>query len=191
VENSARGWLADSVTVSRVPIAVAMLLVRRHRNAVAGLFLLGVITDVLDGPLARGLGTSSARGARLDSGADAVFAAASAIIVAAEVDDAKRPLVGRAAAVVAATRLATLLLTRRRFGIWSVMHTRLNKATGLGLATVAAVANVRGRTSIVALGAAAVLAELAAIEELAIVAGAAEYHADRASLLDRSSGGWR
>ena len=125
------------------------------------------------------------RGAPRQHAADAAFVAASAITVAATVDEAMRPLVGQAAGVVSATRLATLLLTRRRFGIWSVMHTRLNKATGLGLATVGVVALVRGRMSIVALGAVAALAEFAAIEELAIVACATEYDADRTSRLDR------
>lgn len=177
-------WLADALSVSRVPIAVAMLLVRQRRAAVTGCFVLGVITDVLDGPLARRFGTESDRGARLDSVADAVFVAASTVTVSATVDKSSRPLVGRSAGVIAATRLAALLLTRGRFGKWSVMHTRLNKASGLGLATVAAVALVRGQMPVVALGAAAALAEVAAIEELGIVAIAAEYDADRASLLD-------
>lgn len=178
-------WTADAVTVSRVPIAVAVLLVRRRRAAVAGLFLLGVITDVVDGPLARRLGTSSPRGARLDSAADAAFVAASAAAVAATIDRDARPLVTRAAGIVAATRLVTLLATRRRFGAWSVVHTRLNKATGLALACIAAGALVRGRMPMGALVAVAGLAEVAAIEELLIVLGSPEYDTDRTSLLGR------
>jgi CDP-diacylglycerol--glycerol-3-phosphate 3-phosphatidyltransferase len=188
MDGVARRRLTDAVTVSRVPIAFAMLLLPRRSVAVSWLFVLGVATDLLDGPLARRLGTDSARGARLDSGADAVFVAASAVAVAATVDQASRRIVGRAAGVVCATRLTTLLLTRRRFGTWSVMHTRLNKATGLGLATVAAVALVRRRMPIGVLGAVAVLAEVAAIEELAMVVTADDYDADRSSLLDRSDG---
>jgi CDP-diacylglycerol---glycerol-3-phosphate 3-phosphatidyltransferase len=188
MDGVARRRLTDAVTVSRVPIALAMLLLPQRRAAVAWLFVVGVATDLLDGPLARRLGTDSARGARLDSGADAVFVAASAIAVVATLDAASRRIVGRAAGVVGATRLTTLLLTRQRFGTWSVVHTRLNKATGLGLATVTAIALVRRRTPLGALGAIAVLAEVAAIEELAIVVATDEYDADRASLLDRSDG---
>lgn len=180
-----RRRLTDAVTLSRVPIAIVMLLARRRPVVAAGSFLLGVTTDLLDGPLARRFGTASTRGARLDSAADAAFVAASAVTVASTVDEAARPLVGRVAVIVSATRLAALLVTRRRFGYWSVMHTRLNKATGLGLATAAAVALVRGRMPIVALGAIAAIAEVAAIEELAIVAGASEYDADRTSLIGR------
>lgn len=111
--------------------------------------------------------------------------AASAFAAAATVDEAARPLAGRVAAVVAATRVTALVVTHRRFGTWSVLHSRLNKGTGLGLAAVVAVALVRGRMPIVALGAVAALAEIATIEELAIVAGASEYDPDRTSLLGR------
>ena len=170
--------------MSRLPIALAMVLLRRRRAATAGLFLLGVTTDLVDGRLARRFGTSSPRGARLDGAADAVFVAASAVAVAATIDRAARPVVTRAAGIVAATRLATLLLTRRRFGSWSVVHTHLNKATGLGLAGIATSAVLRGQMPMRALGGVAVLAEVAAIEELAIVLASADYDADRTSLLD-------
>jgi phosphatidylglycerophosphate synthase len=174
--------MADAVTLSRVPIALAMLLVRQRRSVTAGMFFLGVTTDVIDGRLARRLGTPSTRGARLDSAADAVFVAASAVVVSATVNQAARPLVTCGAGVVAVTRLATLLLTRLRFESWSVMHTRLNKATGLGLAGVAAAALLRGRMPMVTLCAVAVLAEAAAVEELAIVLCSPDYDADRTSL---------
>jgi CDP-diacylglycerol--glycerol-3-phosphate 3-phosphatidyltransferase len=180
-----RRRLTDAVTLSRVPIALLMVLARRRPATVTGLFLLGVTTDLVDGPLARRLGTSSARGARLDSAADAVFLAASAVAAAATVDEAARPLVGRVAAAVAATRVTALVVTHRRFGTWSVLHSHLNKGSGLGLAAVVTVALVRGRMPIVALGAVGALAEIAALEELVIVAGASEYDPDRSSLLRR------
>ena len=63
MDGRSRRRLTDAVTLSRMPIAVVMLLVRRRRAVLAGSFLVGVITDVVDGPLARRLGTSSARGA--------------------------------------------------------------------------------------------------------------------------------
>lgn len=183
MDGSGRRQLTDAVTLSRVPIALVMMLAGRRRAALAVAFVVGVTTDLVDGPLARRLGTSSARGARLDSAADAVFVAASAVTAAATIDEAARPIVGWVSVIVAGTRLAALVVTRRRFGSWSVMHTRLNKVTGLGLATVTAVALLRGRMPMVALGAVAALAEIAAIEELTIVAGAAAYDPDRPSLL--------
>jgi hypothetical protein len=65
------------------------------------------------------------------------------------------------------------------------MHTRLNKATGIGLAGVAAVALLRGRMPVVALSAIAALAEVAALEELMVVLSAGDHDPDRTSLLDR------
>jgi CDP-diacylglycerol---glycerol-3-phosphate 3-phosphatidyltransferase len=185
MDGASRARLTDALTLSRVPIALLMLWTRRRPAAPAGFFLLGVTTDLVDGPLARRLGTSSARGAHLDSLADAAFMAASAFTAAATVDKAAKPMVGRVAMIVAATRVTALLVTYRRFGTWSVLHSRLNRATGLGLAAVVAVALVRGRMPIAALGAVAALAEIAAIEEFAIVAGASEYNPDRTSLLGR------
>ena len=187
MEGLVRRRSADAVTMSRVPIALAMLLLPHRRAAVATLFLVGVATDVVDGRLARRFGTASARGARLDSAADAAFVAASTAAVAATVDRAARPVVASVAGIVATTRLATLVVTRCRFGSWSVVHTRLNKATGLALAAVAAAALVRDRMPVLAVGAVAVLAEVATIEELAIVVRSPTYDVDRASLLSSSS----
>ncbi len=175
-------WLTDAITLVRVPIACVMLLVRRHPRALAASFVLGAATDVTDGPLARRLGTASARGARLDSAAGAVFVAASAVTAMTTVDRALRPRVACFAAVVGAARVVALAVTRRRFGRWAIMHTRLNKASGAALGAVAAVSLVRGRMPIAALGLAAVVSELAALEEVVIVARATEYDPDRRSL---------
>ena len=149
------------------------------------MFFLGVATDLIDGRLARRFGTSSPRGARLDSAADAVFVAASAVVVYPTVDRAARPRLAYGAGVVTVTRVATLVVTRRRSGSWSIMHTRLNKATGIGLAGVAAVALLRGRMPVAALSAITALAAIAALEELMVVLSASEDDPDRTSLLDR------
>lgn len=175
--------VADVVTLSRVPIAVGMVLLRRHRCVTASLFAAGVATDLVDGPLARRFGTDSARGARLDGAADAVFVAASAFVAASTVDPSARRLVGSSAGLVTATRLATLVVTRTRFATWSIMHTHLNKASGLCLAVVGGVALLRGRMPLAALAAVAALAEAAALEELVIVCTTSEHDPDRRSLL--------
>ncbi len=147
------------------------------------MFALGALTDVVDGPLARRLATASERGARLDSAADAVFSAASIAVAARTVPPALRPWAARGAAVVAATRLASLAVTRRRFGRWSAMHTLLNKLTGLVLTGVVATALVRGRMPVAALVAGGAFAQVAALEELAIVATCDRYDPDRRSFL--------
>lgn len=184
MDGASRQRLTDVVTLSRIPIALMMLLFRHRRTACLGLFALGVATDVVDGPMARRLGTQSERGARLDSVADAALMAASAATAVVTMDAPSRLRVGRVSAVVATIRLATLVLTRRRFQTWAVMHTRLNKAAGLGLASVNVLVLVRGRVPRVAFIAVAALAGIAAIEELVIVARASDYDVDRTSVFD-------
>lgn len=177
--------MTDAVTLARVPIAIALLASHRRPRLALVWYLLGVGTDLVDGPLARRLGTSSVRGARLDSAADAVFVAASTVVVARTIEPPHRRLVVGGAVVVAAIRAATLVVTRQRFGTCSIVHTRLNKATGLALAGIAAVAMARGRMPLGALAAAGVLGGLSAVEELVIVATATEYDVDRTSVLAR------
>jgi CDP-diacylglycerol--glycerol-3-phosphate 3-phosphatidyltransferase len=178
----ARRTVADGLTLSRLPIGAAVVLLRRHRRTVAWLVALGILTDVADGPTARRLGTASDRGARLDSIADAALVLAAGPAAARTIARGDRRLVAAGATAVTATRLVSLLVTRRRFGLWSIAHTRLNKLTGLALATVTLVALARGRMPRAALVAVAVVAEAAALEELAVVVGSERYDRDRGSI---------
>jgi CDP-diacylglycerol--glycerol-3-phosphate 3-phosphatidyltransferase len=180
-----RRRVTDAITLARLPIAVAMLRARRRPAVLPGLFALGVASDLLDGRLARRWGTADGRGARLDSLADGVFVAASTAVAATTVPPAARLATAAAASVVAGTRLANLIVTRRRFGCWSMAHTWLNKASGLGLAVVGGVALVRGRAPVRALAAVAVVAELAALDELAMALTASTHDADHRSVLQR------
>ena len=180
-----RRRLTDAITLSRPVLAVVMVVCRRRHRPVVAAFALGALTDVVDGPLARRLGTASERGARLDSVADVAFSAASTAVAVGTIAPRWRPVAGRLAALVALVRLAAMAVTHRRFGRWSVMHTRLNKASGASLAAVIAAALVRGRMPVTALGAAGAVASVAALEELVIVATSDRYDPDRRSLVDR------
>lgn len=177
-----RRSLPDAITLARLPISAAIVLAPRRPRVVRALFVAGVLTDVVDGPLARRLGTVSRRGARLDTAADASFTVASAMAAVATVPQPMRRRVTDATVAVVAIRTVTLLVTRRRFGTWSVMHTVLNKASGAALACVVTAALTRRRMPIGALAVSAALATIAALEELVIVATAASYDPDRSSL---------
>ncbi|MGH7509504.1 MAG: CDP-alcohol phosphatidyltransferase family protein [Gemmatimonadales bacterium] len=79
-QGRARWTAADLLSLLRVPLAVAFVLVPDYgwRLAIVGA---AALTDLLDGPLARRLG-SSAFGALLDPIADKVFMAAAVGVVA-------------------------------------------------------------------------------------------------------------
>ncbi len=68
-------WLPDALTYARVAFTIATypVAIAHERALFAVLVLLMVVTDVLDGPIARRLGVADARGANMDSIADFFF----------------------------------------------------------------------------------------------------------------------
>ena len=134
--------IADAVTVARMPLALALAGVAvldddPSRLALTVLYLAGVVTDVIDGPLARRAGTAGPRGARLDSIADVVFTGGT---IAALVGGVRLPdaaWVWWGFAVVVAGRVAVAALTYVRFRVMSMMHTAANRASGVTVAAVA------------------------------------------------------
>ncbi|MCB9794982.1 MAG: CDP-alcohol phosphatidyltransferase family protein [Alphaproteobacteria bacterium] len=64
---------AGALTLARIPLAVASSLVKHDPLLLAGTLGLFILTDVLDGPVARRTGTSSRAGAVADGWADKIF----------------------------------------------------------------------------------------------------------------------
>ncbi len=67
-------WLSTLRLLAALPLAWAI--VGEKWSAAAGLFAAAVVSDLLDGPLARRRGAPAPSGALLDHGADAVFVTA-------------------------------------------------------------------------------------------------------------------
>ncbi len=86
-------------------------------------------------------------------------------------------------AVITATRVASLIVTRLRLHMWAIMHTDLNRASGAALAIVAAVGISHGELSLAALLAVAAITQLAAAEELAIASTTRSYDPDNRGVL--------
>ncbi len=169
----------DALSVARIPLACALVAVAPHRGATLSIFIVGCATDVIDGWWARRKGTTSERGAHLDSVADAVFFAAAAFVVLSTVEFRFGVALAVGVGLVAATRVASLVVTKRRFGRWSIMHTDLNRVSGAALAIATACAISQGRLSLSVLLAVTALAQLAATEELVMVSAAHSYNPDR------------
>lgn len=70
--------IANIITGCRILLGVMLLCCPACSPAFYGVYLLAGATDMIDGPVARKLGTDGALGAKLDSVADIVFAAAAA-----------------------------------------------------------------------------------------------------------------
>jgi len=173
----------DALTILRVPLACALVAMGSHRGAALGIFIAGVATDIIDGWWARRTGTSSERGARLDSIADAVFVAATVFVVVTTVALPLSMALATSVGVIAATRVASLIVTRLRLHTWAIMHTDLNRTSGAALAVAAAVGISRGELSLTALLAVAAITQLAAAEEFAIASTTRSYDPDNRGLL--------
>ena len=119
---------ANILTASRIFFAAGMVLTAPFSAAFWVCYLGGGVSDLLDGPVARALHIQSEVGAKLDSAADLVFAAAIAAVVVRSV-----PLptwLWVCAGCVAAVRLAGYGVGFVKYRAFSALHTYANKATG-------------------------------------------------------------
>ena len=65
--------IPNIITLTRIPMAIALLFVQSSPAAFWTLYLLCGLSDILDGALARAGGSVSSLGARLDTIADVIF----------------------------------------------------------------------------------------------------------------------
>lgn len=120
--------LANIITSLRFVCAVAMVLVAPFSALFWGCYLLGGVSDIVDGAVARKYHQQSKTGALLDSIADLTFALAIFIVVAVNIH---LPLwLWLCIAFIAAMRLTGYAIGFYKYRVFSSLHTHLNKATG-------------------------------------------------------------
>ena len=120
--------LADPFTIYRIaaaPVIAAMALVGQ-RDAFFVLLIISLATDLVDGPLARWLGTASERGARLDTIADAATTLAALLGIVLFERDTLQPelpwIIGFFVSYISAAAACLL-----RFGRLPAYHLYLSK----------------------------------------------------------------
>lgn len=174
--------LPHLLTGSRVPLGLALPLLAARPAAYTAVLTLALLTDVVDGRLARRLGVAGPFGARLDSAADAVlYLGAVTGAVLAVPGPARRLVVGTVAGVVL-LRGASALVARLRFGRWASVHTWANRGAG-GVVVAGVVGLVwTGAAPAGAVLVVGLLAGLAAVEELVIMGTARTLDLDRRGL---------
>lgn len=120
--------MANVLTATRFVFAVGMVLAAPFSVPFWVCYLLGGVSDLLDGPIARKLRIQSALGAKLDSAADLVFAAAIAVVVVRSI---QLPVwLWVCAGCIAAVRLAGYGIGFAKYRTFSALHTYANKAAG-------------------------------------------------------------
>lgn len=121
------------ITCLRMLLSIALCFLLAHRVAFVVVYAVCGISDAVDGWLARRLGLATPLGAKLDSIADFLFFGVSLYAMLYLLRDTANVLVLILLCLVAAVRLLNLLITRRKFGQWGVLHTLGNKLAGLAL----------------------------------------------------------
>ncbi|MBY9081792.1 CDP-alcohol phosphatidyltransferase family protein [Paenibacillus sp. HN-1] len=122
------------ITGSRMILALLLLLPKPLGAVYITIYLLCGLTDVLDGVLARRMGMTSERGARLDSAADLMFIGAVlfTLIPALKLDISYVIWI----AIIGAVKLASIVTGFLKFGVYAGIHTYGNKAAGILVFTV-------------------------------------------------------
>ncbi|NCB52885.1 MAG: CDP-alcohol phosphatidyltransferase family protein [Clostridia bacterium] len=120
---------ANALSVSRILILPALVIVYKNTVWFALLYLLAGLTDVLDGFIARKTNTQSKLGARLDSAADLVWFAVILFVLfrlAGETIGAFIPWI----IAVTVIRCVNLLISSLKYHELVFLHTWANKLTG-------------------------------------------------------------
>ena len=120
---------ANCITFSRILFSLLLLGFSPDSFPFTALYLLCGATDVLDGYVARKLRAESERGAALDSAADLVFAAVYAVKILPVLNIPLWILYW--IALIAAAKIAGILIASKKARRMSIEHSFGNKLTGL------------------------------------------------------------
>ena len=123
--------MANIVTGCRMLLSGLLLFIPALTPGFWAVYAAAGLSDMLDGPIARHTRTASDFGARLDTLADVLFAAACLIrLLPALIIPARLWLWIGAIALIKGINLLSGLILQRKF---VAMHTRLNRLTGFSL----------------------------------------------------------
>ena len=121
--------LANIITSSRIIFAIAILYIKPFSTGFWICYFLGGLSDFLDGFVARTLKQQSAKGAKIDSIADFVFAVSISIIVLKNIF-----LPGWlwcSISLIFVIRIITYIVGFYKYRTFSSLHTYFNKTSGL------------------------------------------------------------
>lgn len=119
---------ANLISASRFLFAALVLCGEPFSVLFWAAYLCGGLSDLIDGPIARGLHQQSEAGAKLDSSADLIFTLS---IVISVVRSAVLPAwILLCIAVIALIRMAAYTVGFCRFHAFSAVHTVMNKGAG-------------------------------------------------------------
>jgi len=171
--------LANSITTIRIVAAIAMIFTAPLSMPFFIFYAVGGISDMIDGTVARKLGTQSHLGARLDSVADLFFLISAAIKLLPTLWNIVPIWAMWVVAVIVAVKLLSAVIGMIRFHKLTFLHTYLNKSAG---AAVFLLPFFYSDFFTALIGAACGIAFLAAIEEFVCTLRIKEYNPEIESI---------
>ena len=124
-----RVGLANIITFCRIPLAICLLFLPPFSAGYMAIYLIGGITDMVDGTIARRTGTESTFGSRMDSLADLVFLVLALVTIVPAVDIPTWLWIW--AAIIVAIKVINAISGLVITGRVVVEHTVMNKVTGI------------------------------------------------------------
>ncbi len=121
--------LANIITFCRIPLAICLLFLPPFSAGYMAIYLIGGITDMVDGIIARKTGTESTFGSRLDSLADLVFLVLVLVTIIPAVDVPTWLWIW--ASIIVAIKVINVVSGILIVGRLVVEHTVMNKVTGM------------------------------------------------------------
>lgn len=172
----------NSITVIRIILTIALLFFEPFSNLFDVAYILGGLSDLLDGYIARKTKTMSKMGARLDSFADFIMIA---VLFIKLIPVLRIPYVIYGWILfIAVIRFLSILIVIRKFHTLAILHTYTNKATGIILFFFPLLYQ---KMNIMILSTTiCVLASISAVEELLIHITSGQLIEDRKSFFTKS-----
>lgn len=125
--------IANIFTISRIPLALLMLINGEMNSIFYILFFLCGLTDVLDGYFSRKFNSQNRFGSILDSIADLVFFGIALFLTLIQYGTKLEDISRLMLTVVFILRLLCYLIGLIKFKTLAALHTYLNKATGFAI----------------------------------------------------------
>lgn len=158
--------IPNYITTFRIVGTLGLLFLKPFSLEFFVLYTLCGISDVLDGVIARAMGTTSALGAKLDSVADLSFYAVMALKIFPVLIERLPMSVWYIVIADFLMRIISYAFVALKYHRFSSMHTYMNKLTGLAVFTIPYYITTKYAVPLAFVG--AIIAGIASLEELII-----------------------
>lgn len=158
-------YMSNYISIFRILTSLSLLFIDLFTWEFITIYILGGVSDVLDGYVARKTNTESLLGAKLDTWADIIMFAA-IIYIFTPVITLTNTLVVWLFAIFA-IRVTSIIIAYFKFKVFAILHTLCNKTTGLFLFFIPIL--IGSSLEVPGLYFVCVVASVASIEELLII----------------------